>query len=41
MDSLHLKDKHSIVQEENKNDNKKKNLEVNPIIISPKKSKDS
>jgi stress response protein YsnF len=41
MDSLHLKDKHSIVQEENKNDNKKKNLEVNPIIISPKKSKES
>ena len=41
MDSLHLKDKHSIVQEENKNDNKKKNLEVNPIIISPKRSKES
>jgi hypothetical protein len=41
MDSLHLKDKHSIVQEENKNDNKKKDLEVNPIIISPKKSKES
>ena len=41
MDSLHLKDKHSIVQEEKKNDNKKKNLEVNPIIISPKKSKES
>jgi stress response protein YsnF len=41
MDSLHLKDKHSIVQEEDKNDNKKKNLEVNPIIISPKKSKES
>jgi stress response protein YsnF len=41
MESLHLKDKHSIVQEENKNDNKKKNLEVNPIIISPKKAKES
>jgi stress response protein YsnF len=41
MDSLHLKDKHSIVQEENKNDNKKKNLEVNPIIISPRRSKES
>jgi stress response protein YsnF len=41
MDSLHLKDKHSIVQEENKNDNKKKNPEVTPIIISPKKSKES
>lgn len=41
MESLHLKDKHSIVQEENKNDNKKKNLEVNPIIISPKRSKES
>ena len=41
MESLHLKDKHSIVQEENKDDNKKKNLEVNPIIISPKKAKES
>ena len=41
MESLHLKDKHSIIQEENKNDNKKKNLEVNPIIISPKRSKES
>ncbi len=41
MESLHLKDKHSIVQEENKNDNNKKNLEVNPIIISPKRSKES
>ena len=39
MDSLHLKDKHPIVQEENKNDNKKKNLEVTPIIISPKNQK--
>ena len=29
------------VQEENKDDNKKKNLEVNPIIISPKKAKES
>ncbi len=41
MESLRLKDKHSIVQEENKKDNKKKNLEVTPIIISPKKSKES
>src|SRR5687767_15936879 len=41
MDSLHLKDKLSIVQEENKNDNKKKNLGVAPIIISPKRSKES
>ena len=41
MESLHLKDKHSIVQEDNKNDKKKKNLEVNPIIISPKRSKES
>jgi stress response protein YsnF len=42
MESFHREnDDNSMVQEENKNDNKKKNLEVNPIIISPKKSKDS
>ena len=42
MESFHREnDDNSMVQEENKNDNKKKNLEVNPIIISPKKSKNS
>ncbi len=44
MESFHQKtndDDNSMVLEENKNDNKKKNLEVTPIIISPKKSKES
>ena len=43
MESFHQEkdDDNSMVQEENKNDNKKKNLEVTPIIISPKKSKES
>ena len=42
MESFHREnDDNSMVQEENKNDNKKKNLEVNPIIISPKKPKNS
>jgi stress response protein YsnF len=42
MESFHREnDDNSMVQEENKNDNKKKNLEVTPIIISPKKSKGS
>jgi hypothetical protein len=30
-----------MLPEEKKNDNKKKNLGVTPIIISPKKSKES
>ena len=34
-------DDNSMLHEENKNKNKNKNLEVNPIIISPKKSKES
>ncbi|HET9807585.1 MAG TPA: DUF2382 domain-containing protein [Nitrososphaeraceae archaeon] len=34
-------DDNSMVPDENKNDNNKKNLEVTPIIISPKKSKES
>jgi stress response protein YsnF len=42
MESFHREDDdNSMVQEENKNDNKKKNPEVTPIIISPKKSKES
>ena len=34
-------DDNSMLHEENKNDNKKKNLGVTPIIISPKRSKES
>ncbi|HJU59190.1 MAG TPA: DUF2382 domain-containing protein [Nitrososphaeraceae archaeon] len=43
MESFHREkdDNNSMVQEKNKNDNKKKSLEVTPIIISPKKSKES
>ena len=42
MESFHREnDDNSMVHEENKNDNKKKNPEVTPIIISPKKSKES
>ena len=42
MESFHREDDdNSMVPDENKNDNKKKNLEVTPIIISPKKSKES
>ena len=43
MESFHQEkdDDNSMLHEENINDNKKKNLEVNPIIISPKKSKES
>ena len=43
MESFHGEkdDDNSMVQEKNKNDNKKKSLEVTPIIISPKKSKES
>ncbi len=41
MESFHREnDDSSMVQDENKNDNKKKSLET-PIIISPKKSKES
>ena len=42
MESFHREnDDNSMLHEENKNDNKKKNPEVTPIIISPKKSKES
>ncbi|HEX7141023.1 MAG TPA: DUF2382 domain-containing protein [Nitrososphaeraceae archaeon] len=42
MESFHRENNdNSMVHEENKNDNKKKNPEVTPIIISPKKSKES
>ncbi len=43
MESFHREndDDNSMLNEENKNKNKNKNLEVNPIIISPKKSKES
>jgi stress response protein YsnF len=43
MESFHQEndDDNSMLHEENKNDNKKKNLGVTPIIISPKRSKES
>ena len=44
MESFHQEkddDDNSMLLEENKNKNKNKNLGVNPIIISPKKSKES
>jgi len=44
MESFHQEkddDDNSMLHEENKNKNKNKNLGVNPIIISPKKSKES
>lgn len=43
MESFHQDngDDNSMHYEENKNDNKKKNLRVTPIIISPKRSKES
>jgi stress response protein YsnF len=43
MESFHQEndDDNSMLHEENKNDNKKKNLGVTPIIISPRRSKES
>jgi hypothetical protein len=43
MESFHQEndDDNSMLHEENKNDNKNKNLGVTPIIISPKRSKES
>ena len=44
MESFHQvndDDDNSMLHEENKNENKKKNLGITPIIISPKKSKES
>ena len=42
MESFHREDDdNSVGQEENKNDKKKTNLEITPIIISPKKTKES
>lgn len=43
MESFHREndDDNSMLNEENKNDNKKKNYGITPIIISPKKSKES
>jgi len=42
MESFHREDDdNSVGQEENKNDKKKANLEITPIIISPKKTKES
>lgn len=43
MESFHQEndDDNSMLHEENKNDNKKKNLGVTPIIISPRRAKES